>query len=111
MSELNYASALATLDGEFEAASAQTGGSGVPAGRYNAILKEAKIVARTGGGIALSVSFIVTEGPYKGRYAFTSYGLSKNGLPFFKGFLQMIQLPLTKLSELEKALPLFPGHM
>ena len=65
----------------------------------------------TGGGIALSVSFIVTEGPYKGRYAFTSYGLSKNGLPFFKGFLQMIQLPLTKLSELEKALPLFPGHM
>ena len=27
MSELNYASALATLDGEFEAASAQTGGS------------------------------------------------------------------------------------
>ena len=52
MSELNYASALATLDGEFEAASAQTGGSGVPAGRYNAILKEAKIVARTGGGIA-----------------------------------------------------------
>ena len=33
------------------------------------------------------------------------------GLPFFKGFLQMIQLPLTKLSELEKALPLFPGHM
>lgn len=111
MSELNYASALATLDGEFEAASAQTGGSGVPAGRYNAILKEAKIVARTGGGIALSVSFIVTEGPYKGRYAFTSYGLSKNGLPFFKGFLQMIQLPLTKLSELEKALPLFPWHM
>ena len=111
MSELNYASALAALDGEFESASAQTGGSGVPAGRYNAILKEAKIVARTGGGIALSVSFIVTEGPYKGRYAFTSYGLSKNGLPFFKGFLQMIQLPLTKLSELEKALPLFPGHM
>ena len=57
------------------------------------------------------MSFIVTEGPYKGRYAFTSYGLHKNGLPFFKGFLQMIQLPLTKLSELEKALPLFPGHM
>ena len=63
MSELNYASALAALDGDFESASAQTG-----------------------GGIALSVSFI-------------------------KGFLQMIQLPLTKLSELEKALPLFPGHM
>ena len=27
MSELNYASALAALDGEFESASAQTGGS------------------------------------------------------------------------------------
>ena len=110
MSELNYASALAALDDDFASASAQTS-SALPVGRYNAILKEAKIVARTGGGIALSVSFIVTEGPYKGRYAFTSYGLSKNGLPFFKGFLQMIQLPLTKLSELEKALPLFPGHM
>lgn len=110
MSEMNYASALAALDDDFASASAQTS-SALPVGRYNAILKEAKIVARTGGGIALSVSFIVTEGPQKGRYAFTSYGLSKNGLPFFKGFLQMIQLPLTKLSELEKALPLFPGHM
>lgn len=110
MSEMNYASALAALDDDFASASAQTS-SALPVGRYNAILKEAKIVARTGGGIALSVSFIVTEGPQKGRYAFTSYGLHKNGLPFFKGFLQMIQLPLTKLSELEKALPLFPGHM
>ena len=106
MSEMNYASALAALDGEFESASAQTGSSSVPVGRYNAILKEAKIVARTGGGLSLSVSFIVTEGAQKGRYAF-----NKNGLPYFKGFLQMIQLPLTKLSELEKALPLFPGHM
>jgi len=111
MSELNYASTLAALDDEFASASAQTGGGELPAGRYNAILKEAKIVPRSNNGIALSVSFVVTEGQYKGRYAFTSYGLHKNGLPFFKGFLQMIQLPLTKLSELEKALPLFPGHM
>lgn len=111
MSELNYASALAALDDDFASASAQTGGGELPAGRYNAILKEAKIVPRSNNGIALSVSFIVTEGQYKGRYAFTSYGLHKNGLPFFKGFLQMIQLPLTKLSELEKSLPLFPGHM
>lgn len=109
MSELNYASALSTLDEEFAHASAQTGSS-VPAGRYNAILKEAKIVSRTGGGLALSVSFIVTDGEYRGRYVFTSFGLNKNGLPYFKGFLQMIQLPLTRLSELEKALPLFPGH-
>ena len=53
---------------------------------------------------------MVTDGAYKGRYAFTSYGLHKNGLPYFKGFLQMIQLPLTRLSDLEKALPMFPGH-
>lgn len=111
MSELNYASALAALDDDFASASAQTGGSELPVGRYNAILKEARIVPRSNNGIALSVSFVVTEGPYKGRYAFTSYGLHKNGLPFFKGFLQMIQLPLARLSELEKSLPQFPGHM
>ena len=58
----------------------------------------------------MSISFVVTDGAYKGRYAFTSYGLHKNGLPYFKGFLQMIQLPLTRLSDLEKALPMFPGH-
>lgn len=110
MSELNYAAALSALDSDFASADAQTGGGSVPVGRYNAILKEAKIVSRTGGGLALSVSFLVTEGPYKGRYAFTSYGLHKNGLPYFKGFLQMIQLPLDRLSNLEKALPLFPGH-
>ena len=110
MSELNYASALSALDEDFAQASSQTGGSSVPVGRYNAILKEAKIVSRTGGGLALSISFIVTDGPCKGRYAFTSYGLHKNGLPYFKGFLQMIQLPLDKLSNLEKALPLFAGH-
>lgn len=110
MSELNYASTLAALDDEFASASASTGSGSVPVGRYNAMIKEAKIVARTGGGLALSVSFVVTEGEYKGRYAFTSYGLHKNGLPYFKGFLQMIQLPLTRLSDLEKALPMFPGH-
>lgn len=109
MSELNYASALSALDEEFASASANTGSSGVPVGRYNAILKEARIVAR-GNGLALSVSFVVTEGECKGRYTFVSYGLNKNGLPYFKGFLQMIQLPLTRLSELEKALGLFPGH-
>lgn len=111
MSELNYASTLAALDNEFASASASTGSGSVPVGRYNAMIKEAKIVARTGGGLALSVSFVVTEGEYKGRYAFTSYGLHKNGLPFFKGFLQMIQLPLARLSELEKSLPQFPGHL
>lgn len=110
MSELNYASALAALDDDFASASASTGGGSVPVGRYNAILKEAKIVSRTGGGLALSVSFVVTDGEYKGGYAFTSYGLNKNGLPYFKGFLQMIQLNLPRLSNLEKALPLFPGH-
>ena len=91
-------------------ANAQTGNSSVPVGRYNAILKEAKIVPRNGGGLSVSISFVVTDGAYKGRYAFTSYGLHKNGLPYFKGFLQMIQLPLTRLSDLEKALPMFPGH-
>lgn len=111
MSELNYASALAALDDDFASASAQTGSGNLPIGRYNAILKEAKIVARSNNGIALSVSFVVTEGQYRGRYAFTSYGLNKNGLPFFKGFLQMIQLPLARLSELEKSLSLFPGHL
>lgn len=111
MSELNYASTLAALDDEFASASAQTGGGELPAGRYNAILKEAKIVPRSNNGIALSVSFVVTEGQYKGRYAFTSYGLHKNGLPFFKGFLQMIQLPLARLSELENDLPQFTGRM
>ena len=110
MSELNYASALSALDDAFASASAQTGSS-LPAGRYNAILKEAKIVPRSSGGLSLSVSFIVTEGEYKGRYAFTSYGLHQNGLPFFKGFLQTIRLPLTRLSDLEKSLPLFPGHL
>lgn len=90
MSELNYASALAALDDDFASASAQTGSGNLPIGRYNAILKEAKIVARSNNGIALSVSFVVTEGQYRGRYAFTSYGLNKNGLPFFKGFLQMM---------------------
>ena len=83
MSELNYASTLAALDNEFASASASTGSGSVPVGRYNAMIKEAKIVARTGGGLALSVSFVVTEGEYKGRYAFTSYGLHKNGLPYF----------------------------
>ena len=111
MSELNYASTLAALDDAFANASAQTSGRDLPVGRYNAILKEAKIVPRNNNGLALSISFIVTEGPCKGRYAFVSYGLHQNGLPFLKGFLQMIQLPLTRLSELEKALPLFPGHM
>lgn len=110
MSELNYASALAALDNDFAQANAQTGNSSVPVGRYNAILKEAKIVPRNGGGLSVSISFVVTDGAYKGRYAFTSYGLHKNGLPYFKGFLQMIQLPLTRLSDLEKALPMFPGH-
>lgn len=105
MSELNYASTLAALDDEFASASASTGSGSVPVGRYNAMIKEAKIVARTGGGLALSVSFVVTEGEYKGRYAFTSYGLHKNGLPYFKGFLQTIQLPLERLSELEQILP------
>lgn len=95
MSELNYASALAALDNDFAQANAQTGNSSVPVGRYNAILKEAKIVPRNGGGLSVSISFVVTDGAYKGRYAFTSYGLHKNGLPYFKGFLQMIQLPLT----------------
>ena len=104
MSELNYASTLAALDDEFASASASTGSGSVPVGRYNAMIKEAKIVARTGGGLALSVSFVVTEGEYKGRYAFTSYGLHKNGLPYFKGFLQTIQLPLERLSELEQIL-------
>lgn len=110
MSELNYASTLAALDGEFASASASTGSGSVPVGRYNAMIKEAKIVARTGGGLALSVSFVVTEGEYKGRYAFTSYGLHKNGLPYFKGFLQTIQLPLERLSELEQILPQFTGR-
>ena len=73
MSELNYASALAALDDDFASASAQTGSGNLPIGRYNAILKEAKIVARSNNGIALSVSFVVTEGQYRGRYAFTSY--------------------------------------
>ena len=109
MSELNYASALAALDDDFASASAQTGGGELPVGRYNAILKEARIVPRN-NSIALSVSFIVTEGPYKGRYAFTSYGLHKNGLPYFKGFLQTIQLPLERLSELEQILPQFTGR-
>ena len=109
MSELNYASALSALDEEFASASANTGSNGVPVGRYNAILKEARIVAR-GNGLALSVSFVVTEGEYKGRYAFTSYGLHKNGLPYFKGFLQTIQLPLERLSELEQILPQFTGR-
>lgn len=107
MSELNYASTLAALDDEFASASASTGSGSVPVGRYNAMIKEAKIVARTGGGLALSVSFVVTEGEYKGRYAFTSYALHKNGLPYFKGFLQTIQLPLERLSELEQILPQF----
>lgn len=102
MSELNYASALAALDNDFAQANAQTGNSSVPVGRYNAILKEAKIVPRNGGGLSVSISFVVTDGAYKGRYAFTSYGLHKNGLPYFKGFLQMIQLPLTRLSDLER---------
>ena len=110
MSELNYASALAALDNDFAQANAQTGNSSVPVGRYNAILKEAKIVPRNGGGLSVSSRLVVTDGAYKGRYAFTSYGLHKNGLPYFKGFLQMIQLPLTRLSDLEKALPMFPGH-
>ena len=90
MSELNYASALAALDNDFAQANAQTGNSSVPVGRYNAILKEAKIVPRNGGGLSVSISFVVTDGAYKGHYAFTSYGLHKNGLPYFKGFLQMI---------------------
>lgn len=111
MNDFNYANALAALDADFASASAQTGSGSVPVGRYNAILKEAKIVARTGGGIALSISFIVTDGEQKGRYAFTSYGLNKNGLPYFKGFLQMLRINLTRLSDLEKALPLFPGHL
>ena len=110
MSELNYASTLAALDDEFASASASAGSGSVPVGRYNAMIKEAKIVARTGGGLALSVSFVVTEGEYKGRYAFASYGLNKNGLPYFKGFLQTIQLPLERLSELEQILPQFTGR-
>lgn len=110
MSELNYASTLAALDNEFASASASTGSGSVPVGRYNAMIKEARIVARTGGGLALSVSFVVTEGEYKGRYAFASYGLHKNGLPYFKGFLQTIQLPLERLSELEQILPQFTGR-
>ena len=56
------------------------------------------------------MSFVVTEGEYKGRYAFTSYSLHKNGLPYFKGFLQTIQLPLERLSELEQILPQFTGR-
>ena len=110
MSELNYASALAALDNDFAQANAQTGNSSVPVGRYNAILKEAKIVPRNGGGLSVSISFVVTDGAYKGRYAFTSYGLHKNGLPYFKGFLQTIQLPLERLSELEQILPQFTGR-
>lgn len=47
MSELNYASTLAALDDEFASASASTGSGSVPVGRYNAMIKEAKIVART----------------------------------------------------------------
>lgn len=58
MSELNYASTLAALDDEFASASASTGSGSVPVGRYNAMIKEAKIVARTGGGLALSVSLL-----------------------------------------------------
>lgn len=108
MIELNYASTLAALDQAY--ADASTGSGSIPVGRYTAMIKEAKIVARTGGNLALSVTFVVTEGPCQGRCAFTSYGLTPNGLPFLKGFLQMIQLPLDRLSQLEQVLPQFRGR-
>ena len=94
MSELNYASTLAALDQAYADASAGSGS--IPVGRYTAMIREAKIVARTNGNLALS--------------AFTSYGLTPNGLPFLKGFLQMIQLPLDRLSQLEQVLPQFRGR-
>lgn len=110
MNEFDYSKQLEALDDDYAQAEVKEGGGSLPEGKYHAILKEAKIVPRQSGGIALSVSFIVTDGACKGRYAFTSYGLSKTGLPYLKGFLRTLNIKLTKLSALEKALPMFPGH-
>lgn len=111
MNEFDYKQQLQALDDAYASAETREGFASLPAGRYNAILKEARIVPRQSGGIALSVSFIVTEGDYKGRMAFTSYGLNANGMPYLKGFLHTIGVQLDKLSELDESLLLFPGRM
>lgn len=109
MNEMNYEALLSGLDAAYDNAEAQESGK-LPDGKYNCILKEARL-KENDKGLRLSISYIVTDGKYKGRLIFDSQRISEDSVGYLKAYLEKLAVQLARLSALPTALPMFAGRL
>lgn len=104
---------LNALENDYQQAeTAETGGR-LPNGRYVAILNEARLYPpdEKKAYPRFSTSWIVTEGPYKGRYIYLSFNFTAQGFPYYKAFAKAMGVELPHLSMLPDHLADFSGKI
>jgi hypothetical protein len=109
----DLANRLSQFDGQYEAAVAPEGGqkADLPEGKYQTTCEGGEAFeAKTTGRLYLKIAFCVMDGPMKGSSAVKLYALDDpEKFGFLKKDLLNLGIGITKLSELEDALPKLRG--
>lgn len=108
----NYAYLNALENDYQQAETAETGGM-LPNGRYTAILNEARIYPpdEKKNYPRFSTSWVVTEGPYKGRFIYLSFNFTSQGFPYYKAFAKAVGVDVPHLAMLPDHLQDFSGKI
>lgn len=108
----NYAYLNALENDYQQAETAETGGR-LPNGRYTAILNEARIYPpdEKKNYPRFSTSWVVTEGPYKGRFIYLSFNFTSQGFPYYKAFAKSVGVDVPHLAMLPDHLQDFSGKI
>lgn len=104
---------LNALESDYQQAeTAETNGR-LPNGRYTAILNEARIYPpdEKKSYPRFSTSWVVTEGPYKGRFLYLSFNFTPQGFPYYKAFAKGVGVDVPHLAMLPDHLADYSGKI
>ena len=103
---------LESLEGSYESSEAATSGR-IPNGRYQAILNQAKLYPpdEKRPYPRFSVSFVIMDGPYAGRFLYMDWGFTEKGFPYFKQFTNLVGVQVPHLRELPDRLAEYSGKI
>ena len=98
---------LKALDAEWQnTEAAESTGSTLPDGRYQAIIEKAQLLeSKNEGRPYLGLYLTVNGGPQAGGHAFVNHFFEKDRLPYLKKDLKTLGFELDSLASLEKELP------
>ena len=110
---MNDYSYLENLESTYESAATAAAGGRFPNGRYQAILNEARLFPPDEKRPAprFSVSFVIMDGDYAGRFLYMDWLFNEKGFPYFKQFAQAVGVEIPQLRTLPDRLGEFSGKI